>query len=140
MKDGTSGSARRDCRKTSSAPQPEPRCLALPRSGFPDVVVDERPRTPRKASMPGRADASGGAPIDVEIETVADGIYRVSPDACLGTRVPAVIISSPNLLRDLRRDPGLEQLLNLAQLPGVVSRVLAMPTVTRRTGCRLAGS
>jgi tRNA-splicing ligase RtcB len=104
-----------------------------------DVVVEERDATAAKVALPDRADASGGARVDVEIEVVGPGLYRVAPDARPGMRVAVLIVSSPRLLSDLRTDPGLEQLLNLAALPGVVGPVLAMPDCHAAYGMPVGG-
>ncbi len=42
-------------------------------------------------------------------------------------RVPGLLLADEHLLEDLSRDPALEQLANVASLPGIVGRALAMP-------------
>src|SRR5579883_1296132 len=53
--------------------------------------------------------------------------YRIPRDARPFMRVPAVVIANSTLLDELRDDPALEQLANVASLPGIVGRALAMP-------------
>jgi len=53
--------------------------------------------------------------------------YRIPRDARPFMRVPAVVIANSTLLDELRDDPALEQLANVASLPGIVPPALAMP-------------
>lgn len=53
--------------------------------------------------------------------------YQIPPAARPSMRVPAVLIANEELLEELRTDPALEQLANVASLPGIVPPALAMP-------------
>ncbi|HEV2449295.1 MAG TPA: RtcB family protein [Thermoplasmata archaeon] len=46
-----------------------------------------------------------------------------------GMRVPGVLFSSPALMRELARDPALEQIANVATLPGIQGGSYAMPDI-----------
>ena len=46
-----------------------------------------------------------------------------------GMRVPGLIYASSNLLEKIRQDQALEQVANVAFLPGIVGRSLAMPDI-----------
>jgi len=44
-------------------------------------------------------------------------------------RVPGLIYASSNLLENIRQDQAPEQVANVAFLPGIVERSLAMPDI-----------
>jgi len=46
-----------------------------------------------------------------------------------GMRVPGLVYASSNLLEKIRQDQALEQVANVAFLPGIVGRSLAMPDI-----------
>jgi tRNA-splicing ligase RtcB (3'-phosphate/5'-hydroxy nucleic acid ligase) len=46
-----------------------------------------------------------------------------------GMRVPGILFSSPALMRELSRDPALEQIANVATLPGIQTGSYAMPDI-----------
>ncbi len=55
--------------------------------------------------------------------------YDIEVDAARGMRVPGRLFSSPALLGDVAHDPAIDQLANVATLPGIVERSLAMPDI-----------
>ena len=54
-------------------------------------------------------------------------------------RVPARVFADPELLRAIRADRSLEQLQNVATLPGVVGAALAMPDIHQGYGFPVGG-
>ena len=55
--------------------------------------------------------------------------YEIPMDAALGMRVPGILFSDPKLLEGVQGDPSLQQLANVATLPGIVRNALAMPDI-----------
>src|SRR5262245_5315370 len=56
-----------------------------------------------------------------------------------GMRVPGRIYASEKVMRDLRDDPALQQVANVAHLPGIVGRALAMPDIHWGYGFPIGG-
>ncbi|HCF62286.1 MAG TPA: RNA-splicing ligase RtcB, partial [Myxococcales bacterium] len=46
-----------------------------------------------------------------------------------GMRVPGIVFASPKMMNALLGDPSLEQVQNVAHLPGIVRASLAMPDI-----------
>lgn len=55
--------------------------------------------------------------------------YRYMVDKSGNMRVPALLISSPSLISLLERDLSLQQIINVASLPGIVSYSIGMPDI-----------
>ena len=55
--------------------------------------------------------------------------YEIPIDRSLGMRVPGVLFSDAALLEGVKGDPSLQQLANVATLPGIVRNALAMPDI-----------
>lgn len=55
--------------------------------------------------------------------------YEIPMDPSLGMRVPGVLFSDAALLSGVEGDPSLQQLANVATLPGIVRNSLAMPDI-----------
>src|SRR5712671_986716 len=56
-----------------------------------------------------------------------------------GMRVPARIYASEKLIGDVRDDPALAQVANVAHLPGIVGHALAMPDIHWGYGFPIGG-
>jgi tRNA-splicing ligase RtcB len=54
-------------------------------------------------------------------------------------RVDGIVYSSEKLIEDLRGDPSLEQVANVACLPGIVQASLAMPDIHWGYGFPIGG-
>ncbi len=54
-------------------------------------------------------------------------------------RVDGIVYSSPEMIEDLRGDPALEQVANVAHLPGIVGASLAMPDIHWGYGFPIGG-
>ena len=88
------------------------------------------------------ADASGAplasntvdicvAPVTKVPELVArdEFTYEIPLDPSIGMRVPGILFSDAALLTGVQGDPSLQQLANVATLPGIVRHALAMPDI-----------
>jgi tRNA-splicing ligase RtcB len=62
-------------------------------------------------------------------ELISDGPFRWRIEPCERMRVPGVLFASPALLPDIQRDESLQQVANVASLPGMVVAAYAMPDV-----------
>jgi tRNA-splicing ligase RtcB (3'-phosphate/5'-hydroxy nucleic acid ligase) len=72
-----------------------------------------------------------GAP---PLRRIGEVVWEVPVEAWPDMRVPARIFADEQLLDDIAGDSSLEQLQNVATLPGVVDAVLAMPDVHQGYG------
>src|ERR671932_16403 len=63
----------------------------------------------------------------------------VFADARNGMRVPARVFADAELFEAIERDGSLEQLANVATLPGIVDAALAMPDVHQGYGFPVGG-
>jgi tRNA-splicing ligase RtcB len=74
-----------------------------------------------------------------ELRRVAEVVWEIPADARPDMRVPARIFADSELLEAIRGDRSLEQLQNVATLPGVVGAALAMPDVHQGYGFPVGG-
>src|SRR5213593_604801 len=74
-----------------------------------------------------------------ELRQVDETLWEIPADARSDMRVPARVFADPELLEAIRRDSSLEQLQNVATLPGVVDAVYAMPDIHRGYGFPVGG-
>jgi tRNA-splicing ligase RtcB (3'-phosphate/5'-hydroxy nucleic acid ligase) len=58
-----------------------------------------------------------------------DFTYEIPRDEGSGMRVPGILFSDPALLDTVEGDPSLQQLANVATLPGIQRHALAMPDI-----------
>lgn len=68
-------------------------------------------------------------PDDGRFEPVPDGPFRWRVQASGDMRVPGVVFASEKLLPDILSDRSLEQVVNVATLPGIVDASYAMPDI-----------
>ena len=66
-------------------------------------------------------------------------LWEIPPDVRPGMRVPGRVYADETLLEAIRRDGSLEQVVNAATLPGIVSASLAMPDIHRGYGLPVGG-
>src|SRR5919206_335359 len=64
---------------------------------------------------------------------------EIPPTAVAGMRVPARVFADAELLAAIERDRSLEQLANVATLPGIVDAALAMPDIHQGYGFPVGG-
>jgi tRNA-splicing ligase RtcB len=75
----------------------------------------------------------------VAVERIDEVRWRIPRDAQRGMRVDGLVIAGDELMRTLRQDPALEQVANVATLPGIVGVSLAMPDVHWGYGFPIGG-
>jgi tRNA-splicing ligase RtcB len=68
-----------------------------------------------------------------------DTLYEIPADARDDMRVPARVFADEELLAAIRRDQSLEQLQNVATLPGIVDAAIAMPDIHQGYGFPVGG-
>src|SRR6266511_3488586 len=70
---------------------------------------------------------------------IDETLYEIPADARADMRVPARIFADEELLAAIRRDRSLEQLQNVATLPGIVDAAIAMPDIHQGYGFPVGG-
>ena len=70
---------------------------------------------------------------------IDDTLWEIPADARDDMRVPARIFASAELLKAIRADRALEQLQNVATLPGIVEAAFAMPDIHQGYGFPVGG-
>src|SRR5439155_11321842 len=73
----------------------------------------------------------------MELRRVSEWVWEIPRHGKM--RVPGRIYASEKLMGDLRDDPALEQVANVAQLPGIVGHALAMPDIHWGYGFPIGG-
>lgn len=73
----------------------------------------------------------------IPLEKIGDCKWRIPKSGKM--RVDGLIYASEKLLRDLGQDPALEQVANVAQLPGIVKHSIAMPDIHWGYGFPIGG-
>src|SRR3989339_1539956 len=74
-----------------------------------------------------------------QLEKIDDYRFRLPKGAKPGMRVDGIIYADENLLTDIRKDKALEQVANVAFLPGIVNASLAMPDIHEGYGFPIGG-
>src|SRR5919106_564579 len=85
-----------------------------------------------------RAGAHGWCSMS-ELRQVAEVVWEIPADARSDMRVPARLFADRELLQAIERDRSLEQLQNVATLPGIVGAALAMPDIHQGYGFPVGG-
>jgi tRNA-splicing ligase RtcB (3'-phosphate/5'-hydroxy nucleic acid ligase) len=70
---------------------------------------------------------------------IDDTLWEIPADTRDDMRVPARIFASAELLKAIRTDRSLEQLQNVATLPGIVEAAIAMPDIHQGYGFPVGG-
>src|SRR3954465_1894619 len=74
-----------------------------------------------------------------ELRMLDEVTWEVAPTARDDMRVPARVFADAELVEEIRDDGSLEQLCNVAPLPGIVEAALAMPDVHQGYGFPVGG-
>ena len=74
-----------------------------------------------------------------ELRRIDETLWEIPSDARSDMRVPARLFADDALLEAIRRDRSLEQLENVATLPGIVDAALAMPDIHQGYGFPVGG-
>jgi tRNA-splicing ligase RtcB (3'-phosphate/5'-hydroxy nucleic acid ligase) len=79
-------------------------------------------------------------PIEIdELQKLDDYRWLVPQGTKPGMLTDALVFTNEHLLQDLRKDLSLEQAINVAMLPGIVGRSLAMPDIHQGYGFPIGG-
>ena len=70
---------------------------------------------------------------------VGEVVWEMAPDAHPGMRVPARVFADRELIGQIAADRSLEQLRNVATLPGITGAALAMPDIHQGYGFPVGG-
>ena len=73
----------------------------------------------------------------MELRRIGDWVWEIPRQG--GMRVPGRIYASEKLMAELRDDPALTQVANVAHLPGIVGHALAMPDIHWGYGFPIGG-
>jgi tRNA-splicing ligase RtcB (3'-phosphate/5'-hydroxy nucleic acid ligase) len=73
------------------------------------------------------------------LEKIDDYRWRIPQSYKPGMRVPGIIYADEKLLKDIRHDKALEQVANVAFLPGIVHASYAMPDIHWGFGFPIGG-
>ena len=73
------------------------------------------------------------------LKRVDENTWEIPQDFRLDMRVPGRIFASEKILDDILRDESLEQVVNVATLPGIVGYSLAMPDIHAGYGFPIGG-
>src|ERR687886_808498 len=74
-----------------------------------------------------------------ELEQIGEALWEIPAGARADMRVPARVFADRELLDAIARDQSLEQLQNVATLPGIVDAALAMPDIHQGYGFPVGG-
>ncbi|HEX2288560.1 MAG TPA: RtcB family protein, partial [Gaiellaceae bacterium] len=74
-----------------------------------------------------------------ELEQIGEVLWEIPATARPDMRVPARVFADRELLAAIERDASLEQIQNVATLPGIVEAALAMPDVHQGYGFPVGG-
>jgi tRNA-splicing ligase RtcB (3'-phosphate/5'-hydroxy nucleic acid ligase) len=74
-----------------------------------------------------------------ELRRIDDELWEIPIGAVAGMRVPARLFADADLLAAIAEDRSLEQLANVATLPGIVDAALAMPDIHQGYGFPVGG-
>jgi tRNA-splicing ligase RtcB len=77
--------------------------------------------------------------IKVPLEKIDDFRWRIPKNFKPGMRVPGIVYADERLLKDIHQDKALEQVANVAFLPGIVNVSLAMPDIHWGYGFPIGG-
>ena len=75
----------------------------------------------------------------IQLEKIDDFRWRIPKSYKPGMRVPGIIYADEKLLKDIYKDKALEQVANVAFLPGIVNASLAMPDIHWGYGFPIGG-
>jgi tRNA-splicing ligase RtcB len=74
-----------------------------------------------------------------ELRRIDETLWEIPSDSRPDMRVPARVFADPELLAAIEADRSLEQLANMATLPGIVGFALAMPDIHQGYGFPVGG-
>jgi tRNA-splicing ligase RtcB (3'-phosphate/5'-hydroxy nucleic acid ligase) len=72
-----------------------------------------------------------------KVERIDDVRWRIPRQG--GMRVDGIVYASPEMMDDIRQDKSLEQVMNVAHLPGILRASFAMPDIHWGYGFPIGG-
>ncbi len=75
----------------------------------------------------------------IELRKIEPYIYEIAKNKQLNMHVPALLFANETLISSIQKDRSLQQLANIATLPGVVQNVVAMPDIHEGYGFPIGG-
>ncbi len=104
--------------------------------------MGKKKRFKGKRSGDGRKGFGGGPPSSkdqppLEVERVDECRWRIPAKG--GMRVDGMVYASDTLMADIRQDNAMQQVANVAHLPGIVGQSLAMPDIHWGYGFPIGG-
>src|SRR5450759_333114 len=97
-------------------------------------------RSPPRGSAPEPMLEPGRLSRPIRLEQIDAYRWRIPRDEHRGMRVDGIVFADERLIAPLRTDPALEQVANVATLPGIVGASLAMPDVHWGYGFPVGGA
>src|ERR671915_2483483 len=92
------------------------------------------------SSSPGAAMSGGPRSCSMsELTRIDETLWEIPAEARADMRVPARVFADEELLAAIQRDRSLEQLQNVATLPGIIGAALAMPDIHQGYGFPVGG-
>lgn len=76
---------------------------------------------------------------EITVQEVDKFTYRIDPSHDSRMNVPGIIYSSPSMMEEIRNDQSLQQVVNVAMLPGIVKASMAMPDIHWGYGFPIGG-
>ena len=73
----------------------------------------------------------------MEVKKISEGIYEISRNGKMN--VPVRVYASEDLLKDMKKDECLQQMINVAELPGIVGKSIVLPDAHRGYGFCIGG-
>ena len=74
-----------------------------------------------------------------QLEKIDDYHWRIPQTYQPGMRVPGIVVADERLLKDICEDQALQQVANVAHLPGIVKASMAMPDIHWGYGFPIGG-
>lgn len=76
---------------------------------------------------------------DIEVREIDNHTYMIDKSYDSRMNVPGVVYSSPTMMKDIMHDQSLQQVVNVAMLPGIVKASMAMPDIHWGYGFPIGG-
>jgi tRNA-splicing ligase RtcB (3'-phosphate/5'-hydroxy nucleic acid ligase) len=77
--------------------------------------------------------------LNIPLEKIDEYRFRIPQSYLKGMRVPGIVYADEKLLKDIVKDKALEQVVNVAFLPGIVKASMAMPDIHWGYGFPIGG-
>jgi tRNA-splicing ligase RtcB len=75
--------------------------------------------------------------VDIKIQKIDEWRWRIPREGRM--RTEGLVYADDKMMQDLRADPSLSQVVNVATLPGIVGKSMAMPDIHWGYGFPIGG-